>query len=295
MMVFLAVVETGSFTLAAERLGIPKANVSRRVSKLEKSLNAVLLERSTRSQHLTEAGQRFVNHCKRIQQETELAKACVSTTQTDYSGQLKIGASVSIGHEVLKSSLAQFLNLYPKINMHLSLLNRRVNFVEEGFDVVIRVGKLDDSNLIAKKLGTVERKLFASRDYLNNHAHIEEVADLSHHRWMLMNPLNNDQKQTLVNGNQQWQFDHPPRLFLDDFAMLKQSILDEMGVACIPAYMVENEVQQGLIKPVLPQWGLSPVDIYALYPKHRSNIVKVAAFLEFIATVFDTKLNKNTY
>lgn len=138
MMVFLAVVETGSFTLAADRLAIPKANVSRKVSRLEQKLNVTLLERSTRSQHLTEAGSRYLMHCKRIHEEIELATASVSEILHSLKGTLKIGASVASGQQILRPALAQFMHLYPELQVQLNLVNRRVDFIAEGFDVVIR-------------------------------------------------------------------------------------------------------------------------------------------------------------
>ena len=197
MMVFLAVVETGSFTLAADRLGIPKANVSRKVSRLEQNLSVTLLERSTRSQHLTEAGRRYLHHCKRIHEEVDLATASVCELFHSYSGELKIGASVATGQQILKPALGKFLHQYPDLKVQLNLVNRRVDFIEEGFDVVIRIGKLKDSTLIAKKLGTVTRKLFASPNYLAQHGQLQNVEQLSSHQLLIMNAVNNDIKQQL--------------------------------------------------------------------------------------------------
>ena len=173
MMVFLAVVETGSFTLAADRLDIPKANVSRKVSRLEQRLGVTLLERSTRSQHLTEAGSRYLAHCKRIHEEMELATSAVSELLNEYKGDIKLGASVTIGQQILKPSLPAFLQSYPELNLELNLLNERVDLIEEGYDVLIRVGALNDSRLIAKRLGTSTLQLYASPDYLNKHPAIE--------------------------------------------------------------------------------------------------------------------------
>ena len=178
MMVFLAVVETGSFTLAADRLAIPKANVSRKVSRLEQQLSVTLLERSTRSQHLTEAGKRYLLHCKRVHEELDLATASVSELLHTYKGELKIGASIATGQIILKSALAKFMKQYPELNVQLNLVNRRVDFIEEGFDVVIRIGQLHDSTLIAKKLGTITRSLFASPTYLAQNGKPETVEQL---------------------------------------------------------------------------------------------------------------------
>jgi LysR family transcriptional regulator AphB len=291
MMVFLAVVETGSFTLAAERLSIPKANVSRKVSRLEEKLSVTLLERSTRSQHLTEAGSRYLTHCKRIHEEMDLATTSVSEILTTYKGNLKIGASVSTGQQVLKPALASFMHQYPDIQIQLNLLNRRVDLIEEGFDVVIRIGDLNDSMLVGKKLGTIKRRLFASPTYLAKNGKPSTVEQLTQHQLIIMNPVNNDPALNLVSlADESFTVKCPPRLLADDFAVSKQVIIDGLGIAVLPNYMVCNEVANGELVNILPEWGLKPVDIYALYPRNRAKIPKVKAFIDFITALYSRTL-----
>jgi len=287
MMVFLAVVETGSFTLAAERLGIPKANVSRKVSRLEQKLQVTLLERSTRSQHLTEAGRRYLQHCKRIHEEMDLATASVCELFQSYSGELKIGASVATGQQILRPALGKFMHQYPELKVQLNLVNRRVDFIEEGFDVVIRIGQLKDSMLIAKKLGTVTRKLFASPAYIAKQGKPELVEQLTKHQLLIMNAINNDTKLNLkTKQGALFLVDCQPRLLVDDFVMLKQAIIDGLGIGVLPEYMVKNEIATGQLVNILPDWGMEAVDVYALYPKHRAKIPKVKAFLEFAIELY---------
>lgn len=295
MMVFLAVVETGSFTLAADRLGIPKANVSRKVSRLEQNLSVTLLERSTRSQHLTEAGRRYLQHCKRIHTELDLATASVCELFQSYTGVLKIGASVATGQQILRPALGRFMHQYPELKVQLNLVNRRVDFIEEGFDVVIRIGQLNDSMLIAKKLGTVSRKLFASPAYLAQSGKPEQVAQLTAHQLLIMNPLsksiNSHSKLNLLSKQgESFSLNCQPRLLVDDFVMLKQAIVDGLGIAVLPEYMSRQEVASGKLVNILPGWGMSNVDVYALYPKHRAKIPKVKAFLDFVSELYDEGL-----
>lgn len=290
MMVFLAVVETGSFTLAADRLGIPKANVSRKVSRLEQHLDITLLERSTRSQHLTEAGKRYLIHCKRVHEELDLATASISELQHSYKGNLKVGASVATGQQILKPALASFMHQYPELTVQLNLINRRIDFIEEGYDVVIRVGQLADSLLIAKKLGTVTRRIFASPTYIAKHGKPSTVEQLVKHQLLIMNPINNNLKLTLVSStDDDYIINCKPRLLVDDFSVLKQSIVDGLGIAVLPEYMGREEVSSGKLVKILPDWGMTDVDIYALYPRNRAKIPKVKAFLNFV-----TKLYTNT-
>lgn len=291
MMVFLAVIETGSFTLAAERLGIPKANVSRKVSRLETRLNVTLLERSTRSQHLTEAGSRYLLHCKRIHEELDLATTSVSQILQSYQGDLKIGASVASGQQILRPALAEFMHQYPDLKVQLKLVNRRVDFIEEGYDVVIRIGQLDDSLLVAKKLGTVTRKLFASPEYLAKNGKPLTVAQLSDHQLLIMNPINNEAKLSLISAqHEQVKIQGKPRLLVDDFVMLKQAIVDGLGIAVLPEYMAHNEIRAGGLVNILPDWGQENVDVYALYPRNRAKIPKVKAFIEFATKLYSKAL-----
>lgn len=290
MMVFLAVVETGSFTLAAERLNMPKANVSRKVSRLEERLKVTLLTRSTRSQHLTEAGERYLTHCKQIHEQIDLAEASVDEMLSEVKGKIKIGTSVTIGQQILNPTLSHFFHQYPDINVELNLVNRRVNFIEEGFDLIIRVGKLDDSSLIGKKLGVVERKLFASADYFKQRVIPENIEQLSECDLLLISALNNNNKLKLFSAEKEVVLTANPRLLVDDYAILKQSVLDGLGIAVLPDYMCRSELASGELIEVLPEWVAESVDVFALYPKHRVKIPKVSVFLDFIVALFNEKL-----
>lgn len=292
MMVFLAVVESGSFTLAAERLGIPKANVSRKVSKLEQRLNVVLLERSTRSQRLTEAGASYLGHCKSIHEHIDLAEAEVSEMLNEVKGNLKVGTSISVGQQILQPVLSQFLHQFPKLNVELNLINKRVNIIEEGFDVLIRVGKLNDSSLIAKKLGVVTRKIFVNPQYFSNKPIPQNIDELTECDWLMMNIPNSDNKIKLSSIDETHTLSTQPRYLVDDFLMLKQSIKDGLGIAVLPEYMCKAEVERGELINIMSQWSMESIEMYALYPQYRGKIPKVREFLSFISKVFSNKLNQ---
>lgn len=290
MMLFIAVIDAGSFTLAADRLNIPKANLSRKISRLEAQLGVTLLERTTRTQQITEAGKTFLAHCRRIHQEIDLAQASVAQILNKVEGQLRIGASVGIGHEVLKPVLGAFLHQYPEINLQLNLLNRRVDLIEEGFDLLIRIGQLEDSRLIAKRLGTIERNVYVSPKYLKQYGEINTVKQLSQCDFLMMDTLHNNGRVLLTKGKQDQEFQVTPKLLVDDFLILRQMVIEGLGVAIIPDYMCQQDVEAGRLIQVLPSWGMPAVDVYALYPKHRLNIPKVKVFADFIVEVFKNRL-----
>ena len=296
MMVFLAVVEAGSFTLAAERLGIPKANVSRKTSRLESQLNICLIERSTRSQNLTEAGRHYLYRCKRIQSEIEMAESEISELLSSPKGALRVGASVAIGQQVLKPELSAFLSQYSDIEMQLSLLNRRVDLIEEGYDVVIRVGKLDDSQLIGKYLGTVKRKIYLNSAWFNeltkNNKSLTKPENLAGIPWLAMEATLQQHQLQLVNGKKRANVAITPKLVVQDFSILYQMAVDGLGFAAIPEYMCRQAVKENRLVEILPGWGLEDVDIYALYPAHKSQVPKLKVFLDFIQKLFAERLNK---
>ena len=286
MMTFLAVVESGSFTAAAERLNMPKANVSRKVSRLEQQLGVTLLERSTRAQHLTEAGRNYLYHCKRIHEEMDLAEAAVGEILNAYKGSLRVGTSVTIGQHVLKPVLAEFIKQYPELELQLSIVNRRVDLIEEGFDVLIRVGELDDSRLIARPLAKVSRHFYANPEYLARSAQLQTMEDLNDHPILAMDRKSYVGKVGFTNRDDHHALEIRPKFRVDDFQILKQMIVDGAGVGVLPDYMAEPELSEQKLIKVLPEWCMEDVQICALFPKHRAKIPKVAAFLEFVGQRF---------
>jgi LysR family transcriptional regulator AphB len=290
MMLFIAVIDAGSFTLAADRLNMPKANLSRKISRLEQQLGVTLLERTTRKQHITEAGKHYLTHCRRISQEIELAEISITQSLNEVKGQLKIGVSVGMGHEIIKPVLGQFLRQHSAVNLELSLLNSHVDLIEEGYDLVIRIGEMADSRLFAKRLGIVGRKIFASPEYIKHHGEIKLIEELRHADFLLMSSIQGSGQILLTSKEKQHELKVKPRVLVDDFLILKQMAIEGLGVAIIPDYMCEHEVADGDLVQVLANWGMADVAVYALYPKHRLNLPKVKVFVNFIQAVFKERL-----
>ncbi|MFC1236515.1 LysR substrate-binding domain-containing protein [Vibrio sp. F74] len=290
MMLFIAVVDAGSFTLAADRLNIPKANLSRKISHLEQRLGVTLLDRTTRSQHITEAGKHYLAHCRRIYQEVDLAEACIEKILNKVEGHLRVSSSVGLGHEILKPVLGQFMFLYPNVTLQLDLLNRRVDLIEEGFDLVIRIGKLEDSRLIAKRLGTITRNIYVSPNYLAQHGHIGSLEQLGKCDFLMMSSAQYCGCLLLESGEKQHVFNLAPKMIVDDYVILKEMVVEGLGAAVIPNYMCQQEQENGTLVQILPDWGMPAVDVYALYPKHRLNIPKIKVFMDFIQAVFNQRL-----
>ncbi|MGF1755932.1 LysR family transcriptional regulator [Vibrio makurazakiensis] len=285
MMVFATVVEQGSFTAAAESMGLPKSNISRKISRLEENLGIRLLERSTRTQHLTEVGRQYYAFCQRIKEEVYSAEQAVETLLERPQGNLKICASLAIGQELLAQKLAEFNAKYPDIKIELSLTNRRVDIIEEGYDLVIRIGELNDSALIARKICQLPLRLYASPQYLEGRK-LLKPCDLKDHQCLWMNMKEQKAQWVLQSNEKTEKVDFNPALKCDDFSVLRQLAQDHMGITELPEYMAKQAIKNGKLLNVLPEWHFDKVDMFAVYPSHRGATPKVRVFLQFLVDTF---------
>ena len=286
MLVFAEVIKAGSFTKAAEVLNLPKSNISRKLTRLETHLGVRLLERTTRSIHLTEVGQIYLQHCQRIQEEVESAEFCVDHLVESPRGQLKICASVTIGQQIISKYLHEYIEQYPDVNVSLELTNRRIDLVEEGFDLAIRIGELEDSSLIAKYLGQLDRKLCASPSLIDRHilpAHPSELAQLPSLFMTSSMPKNQWQ---LRQAEVVEQVQIKPKVEVNDFLSLSRLCISGCGVTLLPAYLCDEAILDGRLLHVLPEWQCEQSKVFALYPSHKSVTPKVLTMLSFLAEVF---------
>ena len=235
MMIFVKVVECGSFTLAADAIGLPKSNISRKVTRLENELKVRLLERSTRSLHLTEIGEIYFRHCLRIKEELENANQSIELLNQAITGTIKISASIGVGQHLLTPLLAEFKAKFPQIRLSLDFTNRRVDLIEEGFDLVVRVGESPDSNMISKKLKSVDMHLYASKHYLAAMSSLDnglnKLSDLALHPCLFMDAIESKARWHLVDGDSQHFIDLEPDIRANDFYTLAS--LAEHGLGTV--------------------------------------------------------------
>jgi LysR family transcriptional regulator AphB len=250
---------------------------------LEDELDVRLLERSTRSVHLTEAGGIFYQHCKRIVEESISALTSVQQLSEAPRGTLKVSASVSTGQYLLAPHIGAFLETYPELHLDLQLDNRRVDIIAEGFDVAVRIGDLPDSNLISKRLGTGHAQLYASPGYLTQQGMPKRIEDLDGHRMLVMSEMPNPNQWTLRNKQHEQKISFTPRASINDFYALLQMITDDSGIGLLPTHLTKEPVELGDIQRVLPGWKTAPYHFHALYPGHQSITLKLRAWLDFFA------------
>ena len=286
MATFAKAVELGSFSAAGDALGISSQLVGKYVQTLEQQLGVRLLNRTTRRQHLTDIGSTFYERVKIILAEVEAAEALAAETRATPRGRLRIGAPVSFGIHALSPLLPAYLRTYPDVSIDLSVSNRYVDVVEEGFDAIFRVGELSDSSLVARPLAPYRLVLCAAPAYLAAHASIAHPNDLSQHECLGFS-------HTELRAN--WTFDGPDgrvtvpvsgRLMSDSGESLRSIAVAGMGLLLQPQELVQGELDAGRLVELLPEYKVPTRPMHILYAPDRRITPKLRSFIDFAMATF---------
>lgn len=283
MRVFVRVVETGSFTAAAQALGYSTAQTSRLLSELESSLQARLLQRSTRRLALTEVGMRYLERCRLILGEVEDANAEAAGAHLIPRGHLRVQSTTGIGIQLLAPLVAKYAELYPQVNVDLTLSQRQPDLLEEGHDVVITLSAhLPDSELVGQELGSIYSVLSAAPSYLEKHGVPLTPEALSQHRCLhLVDPLFTD--SWTFRDEQGERSIRPGEVFRVNVAEAMAKAAEAgLGVCLMPDYVSMASYLNGSLVRLLPQYRLNEKSIYALYPSRRFLDAKVKTWVEFL-------------
>lgn len=288
--IFVKVVQAGSFSEAARRLGAPKSTVSTKVASLEKRLGITLMQRTTRKLHLTDEGEVFFASCARALGEIEAAEALAASGQKNPQGRISVTAPNDLGR-LLASFAREFRAKYPQVSIDLLLTNRYVNLVAEGIDIALRAGPLTDSSLKARKVATTRRALFASPGYLSKAGYPSHPRQLLQHQCILFGPITHDPWR-LTSGKQRAMIKPSGSVSADDIVAQKELAIHDLGIAFIPTFLCRDELKANRLRPVLPDWSseISPISI--VYPKGKFQHPKIKAFVEEIAPLL-TRLYGN--
>lgn len=280
---FDAVVERGSFTAAAEILGISKPVVSKQVSQLERHLGVQLLQRTTRRLHLTEAGEVFARYAHSIVAEAREAEQSVLPLQSEPQGVLRISASESLAMSLLPKALVGFQQRFAKVKLDLRISGQFVDLVEEGIDVALRVGELDDSSLVARRLMPCRFHVAASPRYWQRAGRPEHPNDLGGHNCLIYSQSpkagswvfadnDGDSLNVKVKGN----------LRSDAGRILLDAAINGQGVLIAPTYMLADALQAGQLETVLETYYRPATGLYAVYPYSKLVSSKVRAFVDHL-------------
>ncbi|KRG69998.1 LysR family transcriptional regulator [Pseudoxanthomonas dokdonensis] len=283
-LIFVKVVEQGSFIAAAKILGQPKTTVSRKVQELEVRLGAQLLHRTTRKLGLTEAGKVYYEHCQRIASHLSEAESAVSQLQAGPRGWLRFTAPYSIGIDRIAPLLGEFHARYPEIRVDMLLTNDTLDLVGKEIDVALRLGSLPDSNLIARRLAVLRTQVYASSSYIEQHGEPLTPDDLKHHRALAMSKHHRGGSYAwgLHDGEQLVEFPINPILVANDPAALKGALLCGEGLMLTADVMVRQYAEQGYVRRVLAGWTGPEYELNAVFPQGHVQSPKVRAFVDFL-------------
>lgn len=286
--VFTAVVDTGSFSAAARSLGISKSYTSKQIQQLEERLGARLLQRTTRRLSLTAAGRSFHQRCTAIMEELEEAERAVTALQTRPRGILRMAAPMSFGVRYVAPALADFMKRYPELEVEVSYSDRTVDLIDEGYDLAVRGGTLEDSSLVARKFAPLSGVLAASPDYLAAHGTPQTPHDLKDHACLLY--TNNRAPGTWAFAGPDGEpfnvrVDGPYRA--DNGDALIVAAKQGLGIVAQPDFLIGEAIHAGELVPILQGWYRLGGALWVVYPHHRHLSAKVRLFVDFLVERFE--------
>jgi DNA-binding transcriptional LysR family regulator len=282
VLAFVRVVETGAFSRAAERMGMAKSIVSRRVARLEKQLGARLLTRSAQGAAPTDVGQAYFERASKILAELEAAEEVVAEATTQIAGPIRLTGPLSFGIQYLAPALALFAAEHPKVELDIAFDDRIVDLVGGGFDLAVRLGILRDSSLIARRIAPSRGVVLASPAYLERNGRPERPRDLAGH-------------DLLLYGNETWRFRLPgggwetvrgrARLRADNGEMLRAAAEAGLGICRLPSFIAAPAIEQATVEVLLRDYPMEDAALYAVMPS-RATTARVRALVDFLAARF---------
>ena len=286
MRVFAAVVDAGSFVGASDVLEMSKAAVSRHVAELETRLGVRLLHRTTRRLSLTGEGEIFVARCRELLDSVEEAESEITSRSGEASGLLKVNVPFTFGLLHLAPLWVEFMAMHPKVALDVTLADRVVDLVEEGFDMAVRIARLPDSSLVSRQLSSTRMVLCASPAYLREHGDLRHPSELARHEVMAY---------SLFSMGQNWEFAGPdgpvsvkvaPRLSTNSGDTCRVAALRHRGIILQPTFLVGPDLLAGSLVEVLPAYRSIELGVYAVYPSRKHVAPKVRLLIDFLVNAF---------
>jgi DNA-binding transcriptional LysR family regulator len=286
MLLFAKVVEHGSYSAAARALGLQTSKLSRRIADLELKLGVRLLQRTTRKVSVTEVGQSYYLHCAALEAEANAAQEAIDRTRSTPQGLVRMSCPISLIQGAVGVIVARFLVEQPLVRVYVDMTNRRVDLVEEGFDIALRVRTppLETSGLAMRKFADSAATVVASRALLERYGRPAHPSDLARFPTVSM---------TTAGDHYSWHFrekncapitvTHTPRLMTDSFEALREAAMAGVGIAYLPQFIVQDNVNAGTLERVMPEFGLPPGLLHAVFPSRRGMVPAVRALIDALA------------
>ncbi|EWY36351.1 LysR family transcriptional regulator [Skermanella stibiiresistens SB22] len=284
---FVRTVELGSQAAASEDLGLSRAMIGRHIQQLEDRLGVRLLNRTTRKQSLTEAGLSFFEKCASILEQLSEAERVASELQAEPRGTLRVNGPMSFGNTQLASALAAYCEKHPRVRIELVLNDRQVDLVEEGYDVAVRIARLTDSSLIARRIAPVRLALCAAPAYLRRHGIPKVPADLARHNCLLYSYAAPPLDWTLIDrAGVETTVRVGGTLSANNGDALVAAAVGGLGIVRQPTFIIGDALRDGRLVEILTEYSLAPTSAYAVYPHARNLSPKVRSFVDFLVEHF---------
>ncbi|WP_062195689.1 MULTISPECIES: LysR family transcriptional regulator [Caldimonas] len=291
LLLFARVVDAGSFSRAAERTGLPKSTVSRRVAALEAQLGERLLLRTTRKLSLTDFGHQVLAHARQVADEVDAAALLAQHRQVEPSGRLRVSMPGDFANLVLSRVLADFIARYPALTLEVDITPRRVDLIGENFDLAIRMGELsDDASLAARRLAVLSVGLYASPAYIARRGRPEEPEALMEHDALhLLSRHGEPAPWVLSRGPMRWEGIPPGRAAINSPELLMRLARAGVGIAPLPDAFAEPYVHSGELQPLLADWRLPAAVAWAVFPGRRLMPARTRALLDALEREFSSE------
>jgi DNA-binding transcriptional LysR family regulator len=287
MLAFVAVADLKGFAPAARKLRLSPSAVTRLVAALEERLGARLLQRTTRSVALTDAGTRYLERARRILADVEEAELATEGERTRPSGRLVVSAPVGFGRLHVSPVMAAYLQRYPDVSAELRLEDRLVNLVEDGIDLAVRIGILADSSLVARHVGEMRRIVVASPDYLKGHGEPKTPAQIAGHQTIQFGASAATGEWRFADGGREFRLDFAPRFACNVADAAIQYAEQGGGLTRVLAYQAADAVRRGSLKILLEKFEQPALPIHIVYPTSRLLSAKVRAFIDLVTETAD--------
>ena len=288
METFIKVVDAGSMSAAADRMGVAKSAVSRRLKELEGHLGVELFHRTTRRLNLTDTGRTFYQQAVRILEDVLEAELATTQAHGELQGSLKIALPMSFGIMHMGPAINDFLQEHPKIEFDLDFNDREVDLIQEGFDLAIRIANLPDSSLIARRLAPIQQVVFASPDYLDHYGTPKSPDELQHHQCLAYSLINDHKTWRFQDNNsQEIKISITPHLKASVGEFLRDAAVNGHGISVLPTFIVYKEIENGALVPILTDYIPNPISAYAIYPQTRHLSQRVRQFVDFLVKRFE--------
>lgn len=286
VLAFVRVVETGAFSRASERMGAAKSILSRRVARLEEQLGAKLLTRTAHGASPTDIGQVYYERAANILADLEAAQEVVAEAVTQVAGPVRLSAPLSFGTEYLAPALADFAKLHPKVELDVSLEDRKVDLIGGGYDLALRIGQLADSSLIARRITAVRAAVLASPDYLAVRGRPSSPEELNGHDLLFYaNAGMGQQWRFRMNGK--WETVRGQvRLRADNGEMLREAACASLGIVILPTFIAAPAIESGRLEVLLRDYPLDESGLHVVMPPGRAATARVRALVDFLVERF---------